>query len=80
MKKRVHREFFGVVCRIPPHVPGALAQCAFCEWGRFFPDRKRMRYSAVARASASLRAHAKRAHAAKFPQFSTAQQILGDVL
>jgi len=75
--RRVKREFYGVVARIPPQQPGALAQCAFCEWGRFFPDRKRKRYSALARAAASLRAHARRLHADKFLQFSSAEQIFG---
>ena len=77
MRKRIKREFYGVVRRIPPYEPGALAQCAFCQWGRFFADRKRMRYSAVARASASLRAHAKKAHGDKFLAISTAEEILG---
>lgn len=73
----VVREFYGFVARIPPHPPhrsGALAQCAFCEWGRFFADRKRMRYSSVARASASLRVHAKKVHGEKFPCISTARK------
>jgi len=58
--RRVRREFYGVVARIPPHEPGALAQCAFCEWGKFFADKKRTRYSALARAASSLRSHARR--------------------
>ena len=57
--KRIQREHYGIVCRIPPNKPGALAQCKFCEWARFVPDRKRSRYSALARAAASLRAHAR---------------------
>jgi hypothetical protein len=75
--KRVKREFYGVVARIPPQKPGALAQCAFCEWGRFFPDRKRKRYSALARAAASLRAHARKVHRDKFVRFSTAEEMFG---
>jgi hypothetical protein len=50
----------------------------FCQWGRFFADRKRMRYSAVARASASLRLHAKKAHGDKFLTVSTAEEIFGE--
>ena len=75
--RRVRREFYGVVARIPPHEPGALAQCAFCEWGKFFADKKRTRYSALARAASSLRSHARRSHPDKFPKFSTAEQIFG---
>jgi len=62
--RRIQREHYG-----------ALAQCKFCEWARFVPDRKRSRYSALARAAASLRAHARLRHADKFPKFSTAEQI-----
>ncbi len=75
MAKRIQRNFYGVVARIPPHEPGALAQCAFCEWGRFFRDNKRKRYSALARAASSLRDHARRTHPDKFVKFSTAEQI-----
>ena len=64
--RRTHKEFFGRVNRIAPRAGGALAQCAFCEWGRYFPDRKRKRYSALSRAAASLRAHAKREHSDRF--------------
>jgi integrase/recombinase XerD len=74
--KRIKREFYGVVAQLPPHRSGALAQCGFCEWCRFFPDRKRLRYSAVARASASLHLHAKKVHADKFPSIAT--QIRGE--
>lgn len=66
--KRVRREFYGITRRIPPRTGGALAQCFFCEWGRFFADHKRKRYSAVARAASSLRAHARREHPDSFPE------------
>jgi hypothetical protein len=50
--KRIARYFYGVASVIPPQTPGAIAQCAFCEWGRFFRANKRKRYSALARACA----------------------------
>ena len=75
--KRIARYFYGVASVIPPQTPGAIAQCAFCEWGRFFRANKRKRYSALARACASLRDHARRAHPDKFPQISTPEQIFG---
>lgn len=77
--KRVKRESYGIVTRVPPQEPGAIAQCAFCEWGRFFPDRKRKTYSALSRAAASLRAHAKNVHKDKLLHFSTAEEIFGTV-
>jgi hypothetical protein len=77
MTRRVARFFYGIAARIPPHQSGALAQCAFCEWGKFFAEKKRGRYSAVARASSSLRAHARKDHPERFPAFSTAEQIFG---
>lgn len=73
--KRIRREFYGLVARIPPHVPGALAQCAFCEWGRFFPDRKRKHWGAVDRAAAALRGHARVYHADKFLRVSSGADI-----
>jgi hypothetical protein len=73
--RRVCRFFYGIAARIPPHQSGAMAQCAFCEWGKFFPDQKRRRYSAVARAASSLRAHARKNHPERFPHFSTAAEI-----
>jgi hypothetical protein len=76
--KRIHRAVYGTAFYIAPRAGGALAQCAFCEWGRFFPDRKRKRYSSVARAAAAVRGHAKRMHAEKFLKFSTAAEILGE--
>lgn len=76
--KRIRRFFYGVAAVIPPQTPGALAQCAFCEWGRFFRAHKRKRYSALARAAASLRIHARRVHPDKFPKFSTAEEIFGE--
>jgi hypothetical protein len=75
--KRIRREFYGLVARIPPHVPGALATCAFCEWGRFYRDNKRKHWNAVDRAGAALRGHARKCHADKFPKFSTAEDIFG---
>jgi hypothetical protein len=76
--KRIQRTFYGTAFWIAPREGGALAQCAFCESGRFFEDRKRKRYSAVVRAAASLRVHAKRMHADKFLKISTAAEILAD--
>jgi len=74
--RRVKRESFGIVRRIPPHRGGALAQCTFCEWGRFFEDSKRKRYSAVARGAASLRAHARLVHPDKLLKITTAEEFL----
>jgi hypothetical protein len=73
--KRIRRAFYGTAFYIAPRAGGALAQCAFCEWGRFFPDRKRKRYSSVSRAAAAVRGHAKRMHADKFLKISTAAEI-----
>lgn len=75
--KRVHREHFGTAYWIGPRVGGAIAQCAFCPWGRFFPDRKRKRYSALARSASSLRAHVRKTHPDKLTKFSTAEEIFG---
>lgn len=66
--KRVRREICGIVRRIPPTEAGALAQCIFCEWGRFFPDRKRKRWNSVDRAAAALRGHERKSHQDKLPQ------------
>jgi hypothetical protein len=76
-RRRVYRFFYGIAAQIPPHKSGALAQCAFCQWGKFFPDNKRAKYSAAARAAASLRAHARKSHPDRFLKFSTAEQIFG---
>jgi len=75
--KRIKREFYGIVSRIPPHVPGALTQCAFCEWGRFFADRKRKKWNSMDRAAAALRGHARRVHPEKFLRFSTSEEMFG---
>jgi integrase/recombinase XerD len=47
-------EFCGLIIAIPRRHSGALAQCAFCKWLRFFPN--------VARASVSLHDHAGKTH------------------
>jgi len=75
--KRVHRESFGTAYWIAPRVGGAITQCAFCPWGRFFSDAKRKRYSALARAASSLRAHVRNNHADRLTRFSTAEEIFG---
>lgn len=67
-RRRVVRTSHGVIARISPRVTGALAQCRHCVWGRFFEDNSRKRYSAMARASASLREHTKREHSDKLPK------------
>jgi hypothetical protein len=67
MSRRVVRDYYGVVNRIGPRDTGALASCRFCEWGHFAKDNKRKKWSAMARAAASLRAHTKKAHADKLP-------------
>jgi hypothetical protein len=56
-RTRVYRDGYGVVCRISPRETGALAQCRYCVWGNFVKDSARKKYSAMARAAASLRAH-----------------------
>lgn len=61
-RRRVVRNRYGVIARIAPRVTGALAQCRHCTWGKFVQDRARTRYSAMARAAASLRAHVKCSH------------------
>lgn len=73
--RRIVREGCGTVVRIPPVESGALAQCAFCQWGRFFPDRKRKHWNAVDRAAAALRGHAKRSHADRFVHVTTAEEF-----
>jgi hypothetical protein len=75
--KRIRRAAFGVATVIPPSKPGALAQCALCPWGEFVPHRARSKWSALDRAFARLRAHAKKQHPDTFPKFSTAQEIFG---
>jgi hypothetical protein len=67
-RRRVIRSPYGVVCRIAPRETGALAQCRFCQWGKFFRDNDRLRYSAMARAAASLREHTKIEHTDKLPK------------
>jgi hypothetical protein len=67
-RRLVFRAPAGLVTRVTPRKGGAFAQCRFCEWGEFFEDKKRMRYSAMARAAASLRQHARREHADKVPK------------
>ena len=61
MRKRTHRRFFGRVDRIAPREGGAMTTCAFCDYCRFYPDRKRKK-PAVSRALAALRKHARREH------------------
>lgn len=75
--KRVKRAFYGVSRVIPPQKGGALAQCAFCEWGVFLFAKARHNYQPLHRAFARLRAHAKKHHADKFLKISTAAEILG---
>lgn len=75
MARRTIRESQGTAVKIAPIKTGALAQCPLCEWGRFFPDRKRLHFSAMARAAASLRVHNKRAHPETVLHFSTAEEI-----
>lgn len=75
MPRRIMRESHGTVVKVAPIETGALAQCALCPWGRFFPDRKRMRYNAMDRAAASLRIHNKRAHPETRLHISTAEEI-----
>jgi hypothetical protein len=75
MARRIIRESNGTVVRIAPVETGALAQCSLCQWGRFFPDRKRKRFSAMARAAASMRIHNKRAHPETRLHISTAEEI-----
>ncbi len=61
-RRRVVRSHYGTVLRISPRETGALAQCRFCVWGHFIRDNTRLRYSAMARAAASLREHVTRTH------------------
>lgn len=68
MSRRVIRSHDGTCSRIGPRQTGALASCRWCEWGKFVADHKRKRYSAMARAAASLRAHTKKHHADKLPK------------
>lgn len=70
---RVRRSFSGSIVRIAPRQGGALAQCAFCTWGEFYADRKRMRYSAMARAGIALREHCKLRHPEKDPGLSLSE-------
>lgn len=60
--KQRRRAFFGEVYRIPPKEGGALAQCSYCSWSRWFPDRARKRWNAVDRGFAALTAHVRTAH------------------
>ena len=65
MAKRIrHRrkEFFGDVFRIPPKEGGALAQCSYSPWSRWFPDRARKRWNSVDRGFAALTAHVRACH------------------
>lgn len=66
--RRVVRSYYGTVLRIAPRETGALAQCRFCVWGNFIRDNARKRYSAMARAAASLREHTKQEHPDKLPK------------
>ena len=66
-RRRVVRSPYGVVARISPRQTGALAQCRFCEWGKFIADNKRKRYSSMARAASALRWHTRREHPEKLP-------------
>ena len=67
-RRRVVRSYYGTVLRIAPRETGALAQCRFCVWGNFIKDNRRKRYSAMARAAASLREHTKLEHSDKLPK------------
>jgi hypothetical protein len=62
--RKLFRASFGEVMRVAPRKGGALAHCAECSWGQFFEDRKRLKYSAMARAAAALREHVRRQHKA----------------
>jgi len=66
--RRIVRSLYGTVLRIAPRETGALAQCRFCVWGNFIKDNARKRYSAMARASASLREHIRIEHTDKLPK------------
>jgi hypothetical protein len=68
VSRRIVRSHYGTVGRIGPRQTGALAQCRFCQWGKFVADNKRKRYSAMARAAASLREHTRRSHPEKLPK------------
>lgn len=59
---------FGSVFSVPRQEPGAIANCAFCDWSRFFPTRKRKRGSARSRAKAALVGHVRKVHPDKLPQ------------
>jgi hypothetical protein len=67
-RRRVFRSPYGTVARISPRETGALAQCRFCVWGNFIRDNAPKRYSAMARAAASLREHTKLEHSDKLPK------------
>ena len=60
--KHAVRRWFGEIYRIPPKEGGALATCAFCSFSTWIPDRKRKKWNAVDRATASIRSHVKKIH------------------
>lgn len=52
----------GSVFRVPAQKAGAMACCAYCDFGRFFPANKRKKGSAFSRAKRGLEGHVKKAH------------------
>jgi hypothetical protein len=60
--KQKRQEFFGEVFRIPPKEGGALAQCSYCPWSRWFPDRARKQWNSVDRGFAALQGHVRTVH------------------
>lgn len=63
------RKSFGSVFSVPRQEPGAIASCAYCDWSRFFPNRKRKRGSSRSRAKRALVGHVRKSHADKISTF-----------
>lgn len=63
------RKSFGSVFSVPRQEPGAIANCAYCDWSRFFPNRKRKRGSSRSRGKRALVGHVRKAHPDKLPKF-----------
>lgn len=63
------RKSFGTVMHVPKQEPGAIAMCAYCDWSRFFPNRKRKRGNSTSRAKRALTGHVRKSHKDKLPQF-----------
>ena len=68
--KRAIRKYYGEIHHVAPSEGGAFANCRFCQWGQFYPDRERKHWNAVDRAHAALRSHIRKVHADKLPQFA----------